>query len=40
MVLYCCYSIKFTTSLRWPEPIYMNVGYVFDLRTKEIVMEL
>ena len=25
----------FKTHLRWPEPIYMRVGYVFDLRFSE-----
>ena len=27
--------VKFNPGLRWPEPIYMRVGYVFDLRFSE-----
>ena len=28
------------SSIRWPEPIYMRVGYVFDLRFSEGKIQL
>ena len=28
-------GVSLSTSLRWPVPVYMRVGYVFDLRFSE-----
>ena len=35
MIQSLCEYLRTYSSLRWPEPIYMRVGYVFDLRFSE-----